>query len=248
MSSFEAIVFDYDGTLGDTQKLHEPSRDHAFEVMHAKTRDARYINIPREVHKEAHKHGSSPFTIIGWVLQQAEIVPADTDLYSHPTVAEVVAHKDEAYRELVRAGADAFPGAIPLIRRIHAERVGAQGIATTARLEQELMPFMVRHGIADMFPEERVMSRESVTNLKPHPEIYLGMLEVLGLQNRPTDMLVVEDSAHGMEAARLAGVTVAGVAHTLTLEEIGQLPERQTPDIILADLHSLDAMIDTSFK
>jgi beta-phosphoglucomutase-like phosphatase (HAD superfamily) len=47
---------------------------------------------------------------------------------------------------------------------------------------------------------------------KPSPEIYLKASEVLGLG--VMDCLVFEDSFHGVESARRAGMKVIGVATT----------------------------------
>jgi beta-phosphoglucomutase len=55
-----------------------------------------------------------------------------------------------------------------------------------------------------------VVSNEDVTKAKPHPEIYLTACERLGL--RPDQVLIVEDSEHGIAAARASGAHVLIVA------------------------------------
>jgi beta-phosphoglucomutase-like phosphatase (HAD superfamily) len=55
-----------------------------------------------------------------------------------------------------------------------------------------------------------VVSNEDVTNAKPAPEIYLTACARLGLH--PSQVLVVEDSEHGIAAARASGCHVLVVA------------------------------------
>jgi mannitol-1-/sugar-/sorbitol-6-phosphatase len=55
-----------------------------------------------------------------------------------------------------------------------------------------------------------VVTAESVTNGKPHPEPYLTAAKLLNLD--PTECLVVEDSPTGIEAGKAAGCKVLAVA------------------------------------
>jgi beta-phosphoglucomutase-like phosphatase (HAD superfamily) len=55
-----------------------------------------------------------------------------------------------------------------------------------------------------------IVSNEDVTRAKPAPEIYLTAAARLGLA--PSQVLVVEDSEHGITAARAAGCHVLEVA------------------------------------
>lgn len=49
---------------------------------------------------------------------------------------------------------------------------------------------------------------------KPHPELYLTVLEVLGL--RPEEAIAFEDSAHGATAAKQAGIFCVVVPNAMT--------------------------------
>lgn len=54
-----------------------------------------------------------------------------------------------------------------------------------------------------------VYTREDVREMKPHPEIYLKVMETLGVE--PKDCLIFEDSLIGVEAANRAGVDVVAI-------------------------------------
>ena len=53
---------------------------------------------------------------------------------------------------------------------------------------------------------ECILTRESITHIKPNPEIFLLALQ--RLQLLPDECLVVEDSLAGVMAARAAGIDV----------------------------------------
>lgn len=66
-----------------------------------------------------------------------------------------------------------------------------------------------RFGLADHFGDRLFSAAEHVTRGKPHPDIYLYAAHQLGVEAR--DILVLEDTAPGVAAARAAGMTVAGL-------------------------------------
>lgn len=73
-----------------------------------------------------------------------------------------------------------------------------------------------------------VVTRDDVTNGKPDPEIYLLVAQELGVA--PGDCLVVEDSPSGVQAALAAGMEVVAVSTPFTrqrLVEAGLLPAEQ---------------------
>lgn len=60
----------------------------------------------------------------------------------------------------------------------------------------------------------RVFSGEQVEHGKPAPDLFLFAAERMGVD--PDRCLVVEDSVHGVQAARAAGMTVLGYAGSVT--------------------------------
>lgn len=74
---------------------------------------------------------------------------------------------------------------------------------------RETLELMIRQsGVADCF--EFLMSNEDVSRPKPDPEIYLSAIERLAVA--PDEVLIVEDSPHGIEAARRSGAHVCQVS------------------------------------
>ena len=76
-----------------------------------------------------------------------------------------------------------------------------------------------------------VMSGDMVTNGKPAPEIYLTAAGKLGVE--PARCLVFEDSPHGIQAGKAAGMTVVAVLTDMTRDL----------DVSLAD-HHIESLSD----
>ena len=62
-----------------------------------------------------------------------------------------------------------------------------------------------------------VLAGDVVAQKKPAPDIYLLALEQLGI--RPSDAVVVEDSANGLDAAHAAGITCVVTVNDYTRNE-----------------------------
>jgi beta-phosphoglucomutase-like phosphatase (HAD superfamily) len=83
-----------------------------------------------------------------------------------------------------------------------------------------------------------VVGADDVQQTKPHPELYLVALRQLqpaapGLE--AADCVALEDTPVGIAAARAAGMTVIGVAHTYDAAALG------TADHVLKSLRRVDA-------
>jgi HAD superfamily hydrolase (TIGR01509 family) len=71
---------------------------------------------------------------------------------------------------------------------------------------------LARLGILDRF--ECVRCRDDVARAKPEPDLYLAVLECLGV--RPADAIAIEDSPHGVSAAKRAGMRCVAIPNSIT--------------------------------
>jgi HAD superfamily hydrolase (TIGR01509 family) len=76
--------------------------------------------------------------------------------------------------------------------------VGSQGMVTKTELTLGLT------GLRELFDDHALFSAYSVPRGKPHPDLFLHAAEVMG--TTPSETVVVEDSASGVEAALAAGM------------------------------------------
>lgn len=71
-----------------------------------------------------------------------------------------------------------------------------------------------------------VYTREDVKEMKPHPEIYLKVMETLGVEQK--DCLIFEDSLIGIEAANQAGVEVVAIYDRYSEKDQEEIRKRVT--------------------
>ncbi len=121
--------------------------------------------------------------------------------------------KEEIYRRMYAAdirpvdGLPEFLGSLGGAYRI--------GVATSAPTEN--VEFVLREtGLRAYF--EAITDESDIRKGKPDPEIFLKAAGKLGVN--PSQCLVFEDSFHGIEAARSAGMHVVGLATTHKPEDL----------------------------
>lgn len=83
---------------------------------------------------------------------------------------------------------------------------GKKAVASSSK-RSHLKTNLTKTGLADLvYPN--VFSAEQVARGKPHPDVFLFAAEILGAN--PEKCLVIEDSINGVKAARAANMTVWG--------------------------------------
>lgn len=237
-----ALVFDCDGVLADTERDgHLPAFNATFADVGLPVRwsaddYARYVLIG------GGKERMAALLTPGFVAEAG--LPADPDA-QRAMLADWHRRKTDHYVALVESGA--LPGR-PGIARIVAEAADAGwalGVASTSA--ERSVRAVLEHAVgADLAARFSVFAGDVVAHKKPAPDIYLLALEGMGLD--PADVVVVEDSANGLQAALGAGlrtvVTVSTYTHdedftgaSLVVTSLGDAPA--TPATVLADPHGL---------
>jgi len=211
MAITQGLILDFDGVIGDTVKAHAESRIDAFHVHQ--------YPVDLELHELAHKQGSHPSAIIGWVLKQMGVVSNDADVETDPTVQKVVATKKELYKQKGTASFDLIPGVGSLIGWA-ATSYGRSNmaIATTANREHEVLPTLKKHNLGQFF---KVIVAEEDTpagRKKPDGFVYEEAARLLG--HSPAELMAVEDSTNGIAASLQARVPVIGVTTTHDVKDL----------------------------
>jgi HAD superfamily hydrolase (TIGR01509 family) len=103
-----------------------------------------------------------------------------------------------------------LPGVAGLVdsARAHGLKVGVASSSSREWVDGHLR----RLGMLDRF--DCVRTRDDVKNVKPEPELYLAVIDCLGVP--AADALAIEDSPNGITAAKLAGLPCVAVPNPIT--------------------------------
>ena len=179
-----AILFDMDGTLVDSEPLHQRAMQDVLERVG--------VVLPDTF---AHDSTGMAMPAVYELLRSTTSLPM--------AYAELVAAKYAGF--LRRAGEIAMrPGAQAAI---DAARAAGLAVAVVSNSDRMLVDASLAvAGIAR--PDMITVTRNDVRHGKPHAEPYLRAAWLLGVE--PHECIVVEDSAPGAQAGLAAGMLVVG--------------------------------------
>jgi beta-phosphoglucomutase len=188
-----AIVFDFDGVLADTERLHLSAFQQVFSergwTLDAATYFEQYL-------------GCDDRGLVLTFARDQRIALTDAD------VRDLVLAKTRAFDAHLHSGSVLFPGARACVERM-AERY-AVGIASGAA-KAEILLILDAAGLRSRFGA--IVAADDVSETKPSPEPYLTAAHQLGID--PRACLAIEDSAPGLAAAHAAGMRTIGITTTL---------------------------------
>ncbi len=174
-----------DGVLTDTEPLHVRAWDLTLARIDGRT-------LARERGKLAG-------------MSSADIARELLRIFHLPlSVEDLVEKKRLVYRDLIESGLAPFAG---LHEELELWRRGPLALATSSA-RQETSLTLAGLGFDGWF--DPVITCDDVARAKPAPDCYA--LAITRLGRRPEDCVVLEDTAHGIQAAIRAGARVAAVA------------------------------------
>jgi HAD superfamily hydrolase (TIGR01509 family) len=190
-SGIEALVFDMDGTLVDSEHLHYKAWKKTLGRQNVE--DFPYDEFV------AYVGASNEQLAEDYIV--SERIPV--------TVDELVGQKQLVYLEMI-AGIELLPGVRKTIEQFH----GTLRLAVASSSHRiELDRILNTLGLSECF--EQVVGGDMVHRKKPDPEIYLKTCDLLGL--KPSSCVAFEDSETGVAAARDAGMLTVAIPHGLSM-------------------------------
>jgi HAD superfamily hydrolase (TIGR01509 family) len=181
----EAVVFDLDGLLLDSEQLWDEVREQL-----ARERGGRW-------HESAQREMmgmSSP----EWSRYMHDVIGLEES--PEEIAAEVVRRMEDAYRRRLPL----IDGAVEAVKRLAAH--WPLGLASSSNLELIDLALEVS-GLAPYF--QATVSSEEVGRGKPAPDVYLEAARRLGV--RPERCAAIEDSQNGIRAAKAAGMRLIAI-------------------------------------
>jgi beta-phosphoglucomutase len=220
-----AIIFDCDGVIADSEPLHFAAfqRVLAEEGIHL-TEETYYGSYLAMDDRGCY---TKAFGERGLSLDDEKL-------------KELIARKARYIEPAMRSQLNLFPGAADLIKK--ASEKYPVAIASGA-LRGEIELILKCGEIVGCFTV--IVSAEDVARGKPDPESFLRACELLGAASgkriEPRECLVVEDSIHGVRAARAAGMKCLAVTNSYPedkLREAERVVERLS-DISLSEIEEM---------
>lgn len=217
----EAVIFDFDGVIVDTEPLHYKAFQQILAPMGLGFSWEQYIE-----------------TYMGFDDRDAfvEAFKAKGRQLGHDELAQLVATKADIFLEVIRSGVTPYPGVIELIRKLH--HADTPLAICSGALRSDIMPILEMLKISDCF--SIIVTADEVAKSKPDPECYRVAFERVsahwpGSLQAPAQALAIEDTPAGIAAATRAGLQVIAVTNSyhgdhlsaadLIVESLEQLSE-----------------------
>lgn len=203
-AALQAIVFDFDGVIADSEPLHLRAFQQtlAAEGIELSAADyySRYLG----------------YDDVGLM----EVLAADRGIaMNYRDIRSLVARKGARLQEMRRDGHVLFPGAVEFIRSAAAEVPIA--IASGA-MKHEIVEIIGTAGVGGLFMA--IVAAGDTPQSKPSPAPYLLAFERLregsGRDLDPRRCVAIEDSRWGLESAHGAGLRCVGVTSSYSAAEL----------------------------
>jgi HAD superfamily hydrolase (TIGR01549 family) len=214
-----AFIFDIDGTLVDSNKLHVDSWDRAFRKFGKQ--------FPREALRAQIGKGSDQY--LPEFLSEKEIADFGKELDEY---------RSELFRKEYLPRVRPFPKARELFQRIRDDHKRIVLASSGKKADTEYYVKLLK--IENLI--EGYISGDDADNSKPAPDIFAASLKKLGGIS-PDDAVTVGDTRFDIEAARKAGLTtiafLCGGTSELVLREAGAVAIYRDPADFLAHYDEL---------
>ena len=202
--ALQAIVFDFDGVIADSEPLHLRAFQQTLAEEHIELSAPEYYS---------RYLGYDDLGLVQALAADRGIAMSDREMTT------LVARKGVKLQEMLHGGHVLFPGAVDFIRAAAATVPIA--IASGA-MKHEIEDITEAAGIRDLF--SAIVASGDTPHSKPSPAPYLLAFERLrqasGRSLDPRRSVAIEDSRWGLESARGAGLRCVGVTNSYPAAEL----------------------------
>jgi beta-phosphoglucomutase len=203
----EAVIFDFDGVIVDTEPLHYAAFQRTLEPLGLHFSWQEYVETYIGFDdRDAFRHA---FSLKGTILSQSEL---------HTLIEQ----KATFFKEVIGSGVSAYPGVLDLIFHLHTNKFPLA--ICSGALRSDIDPILAMLGITDYFGV--IVTADDVAASKPDPECYqlafqrLQSLHQNGLSKETT--VAIEDTPAGISAAKGAGLIVCAVTNSYPAERLNK--------------------------
>ncbi|MDD5286005.1 MAG: HAD family phosphatase [Desulfuromonadaceae bacterium] len=203
----EAVIFDFDGVIVDTEPLHYKSFQRVLEPLELGFSWQDYVDIymgydDRDAFLEAFEAGGRKIN--------------SDDLLT------LIRQKALLFQDVIRDGVSPYPGVIELIHRLRAEKIPLA--ICSGALRSDIDPILTILGLEECF--DIIVTAEDVSRSKPDPECYQLALDKLchlcKIPHAKSSTIAIEDTPAGIISAKLAGLQVIAVSNSYPPDKLSE--------------------------
>lgn len=225
----QALIFDVDGTIADTEEVHRQAFNAAFLEMEL------WWNWSASQYIELLKISGGPERLEHYI----GALQVDPDERQRLLGLAPAIHREKTriYHELISGGRAAVrPGILRLIKEAREAglRLALAATSSTSNIEALVSASLGGRTLGDF---NAIASADEVSHKKPAPDLYLRVAAQLRVV--PADCVVIEDSANGVRAAKAAGMVVVATPSRWTATQ-----DFSAADLVLYSLGDPGAPLD----
>ena len=200
--TLKAVLFDFNGVIVNDELLHE-------QLIEQVLLEENLLLKPGEYHEFC--LGKSDRACLKDILiQRGRCV-------NEGYLEQLIKSKTLAYQKQLENIEELpiYSNTVNFIAQVSRAELKMAVVTGAIRTEVELV--LNKANLTNYF--QVIVGGDNVKESKPKPDAYLLAVDILnqkcqGINLKPSECLVIEDTFPGIEAAKLAGMSVVGVAHT----------------------------------
>lgn len=222
----EAVIFDFDGVLVDSEKLH----------YQAFSRTLTKFNYQLSIRDYYDRFlGLSDQELLRVVNKEGKLS------LSNQQFKKLLGEKANLFKEMAATEAGIIEGVPQFLNMLVGDKIPLA--ICSGSLLPEIETILKSAVLRSYF--EVIVSAEQVEKGKPDPEGFLLALKLLNKKLhksiKPENCVVIEDSRWGLEAAKAAGMQAVAITNTYTVEHLKPADKviAHLSQLSLTDIHSL---------
>ena len=196
IEKLKLVIWDLDGTILDSRNQHYEASKKVLE------------KYGFELSKDFLKtfYGQTANHIFGEIL--GGVVTSDQ-------FVQIINERDIAYRELISRDAEFLPGVKQWLENFH--QAGIDQVIASSTAHENILTIVKILNAEKYFA--KVFSGEHMAS-KPDPEVFLKAMGEVGCKS--DECLVIEDSPHGVQAAKSIGIKCISAAITFPPDQLSE--------------------------
>ncbi len=235
----EACLFDLDGVLTETARIHARAWKQMFDdYLRARAgREGvafRPFALPSDY--EAYVDGEPRYDGVRDFLASRDISLPDGDPADEPsaeTVHGLGNRKNELFQALLaERGVETYPGSLDFVRAVQSRGLRTAVVSASANCRQVLVAAGIE-GLFDVRVDGETLAREHLRG-KPAPDSFLAAADRLGVA--AASAAVFEDAIAGVQAARSGGF---GLVVAVDRHDDARALQDNGADVVVGDLAEL---------